>query len=112
MKNIFNDLTDFENVYAQGDAPANLPNSFYTVSEDASVDNLNGDNQTLEILYEFTLYFYTKDANALYTGLQEAIDVLKAKGYIISGVGYRSPSYKEWYAREVDVKFIEHLERN
>lgn len=113
MVNIFDDLKDInKSVYIEGDAPSELPNDFYTISEDYTSDNLNADNKALEVLYEFTLKYYTKDANAVYTGLYEAIELLKRKGYIISGVGRGGTSYKEWFSRVVDVKKIDYLERN
>lgn len=110
MVNIYDDLKELGRAaYAEGDAPQELPAEYYTVSEDYTSDNLNADNKAVETLYEFTLKYYTNNAETLYTGLNEAIAALKRKGYIISGVGYKSSSYKEWYAREVDVKKIEYL---
>lgn len=113
MVNIFDDLKALNiPVYTEGDAPSELPNDFYTISEDYTSDNLNGDNKPLEVLYVFTLKYYTKNPNDVYTGLNEAIDLLKNKGYLIDGVGYHSQSYNGWFAREVDVNKIDYLERN
>jgi len=97
-------------VYYEGDAPEKLPNEYYTVSEDDTSDNLSADNKALEHLYEFTLKWYTNDAKTLYTGLQEAITLLKSKGYLIEGVGRKSATYKNtWLSREVDVSKIDYL---
>lgn len=113
MFNIFDDLKELNRpLFVEGDAPVELPNEFYTISEDYTGDNLNADNKPLEVLYEFTLKYYTKNPNAVYTGLNEAIALLKSKGYLISGVGYHSQSYKEWFSRMVDVNKIDYLERN
>lgn len=110
MVNIFDDLLELNKpVYYEGEAPVELPNEFYTISEDYTGDNLNADNKPLETLYEFTMSYYTDDAKTLYTGLNEAIALLKRKGYIISGVGRGKQSYKGWLAREVDVSKIEYL---
>lgn len=111
MVNIKDDLKELNKpVYYEGDAPKELPNEYYTVSEDYTSDNLNGDNKTLEHLYEFTLKWYTKDATTLYTGLQEAITLLKSKGYLIEGVGFKNATYKEtWFSRMVDVEKIDYL---
>lgn len=110
MINIFEDLLELKKpVYYEGDAPVDLPSEFFTISEDYSGDNLNADNKPLETLYEFTLSYYTDNAETLYTGLYEAIALLKRKGYIISGVGRGKSSYKSWFAREVDVSKIEYL---
>lgn len=98
-------------VYIEGDAPAELPSEYFTISEDYTSDNLNADNKPLEHLYEFTLKYYTKDVNTLYTGLQEAITLLKSKGYLIEGVGYHNATYQNtWFSRAVDVEKIDYLE--
>ncbi len=111
MVNIKDDLKELNKpVYYEGEAPAELPNEYYTVSEDYTSDNLNADNEALEHLYEFTLKWYTNDANTLYSGLQEAITLLKSKGYIISGVGYKNATYQNtWFSRMVDVEKIDYL---
>ena len=111
MINIFDDLADIgAPVYEDGNAPEDLPNEYYTVLEDSTSDNLNADNQTKEILYEFTLKYYTKNAANIYSGLIRAQEHLKAKGYIISGVGYYNSTYKNtWFSRQADIKKIEYL---
>lgn len=97
-------------VYTQGTAPEKLPTSFYTTWEDYSADNLHGDNAVKQIRHEWTLIYYTKQYNTVFTGLQAAINALKAKGYIITGAGYDfNGSYGEWQARAVDVIKIENI---
>lgn len=97
-------------VYYEGDAPKELPNEYYTVSEDDTSDNLNAENKALEHLYEFTLKYYTNDANTLYTGLQDAINLLRSKGYLIEGVGRKNATYQNiWFSRMVDVSKIDYL---
>lgn len=97
-------------VYIEGDAPADLPNEYFTVSEDYTSNAVSADNKAREHLYEFTLKWYTKDATRLYTGLQEAITYLQSKNYDIEGVGYGNGRYQEWFSRAVDVEKIENLE--
>lgn len=97
-------------VYLEGDAPKDLPNEYFTVSEDWSGDNLNADNKALEHRYEFTLKWYTKDASRIYTGLLEAIELLKSNGYLIEGTGYKNETYQNtWFSRMVDVEKIDYL---
>ena len=97
MIKIFEDLQELNlPVYLEGEAPEELPDDYYTFSEDYSSDNLNADNETKEILYEFTLKFYSKDSERIYDGILNAIALLKKKGYIVGGVGYSSPQYKDW----------------
>ena len=111
MVKIFEDLQELNlPVYLEGEAPEDLPNEYYTFSEDYSSDNLNADNETKEILYEFTLKFYSKDSERIYDGILDAIALLKKKGYIVGGVGYSAPQYKDWKCREVDVEKIEYLD--
>lgn len=111
MVNIYEDLKELNvPVYTEGDAPEKLPKEYYTITEGDTDDNLNADNEALEHLYEFTLKWYTDDANNVYTGLNEAITLLKSKGYLIGGTGYRNPTYKNtWYSRAVDVDKIDYL---
>ena len=111
MIKIFEDLQELNlPVYLEGEAPEELPDEYYTFSEDYTSDNLNADNETKEILYEFTLKFYSKDSNRIYDGILDAIALLKKKGYIVGGVGYSAPQYKDWKCREVDVEKIEYLD--
>lgn len=114
MVDIFNDLSSLGlPVFAEGDAPENLPNEYYTVNEDYSADNLNADNEPKEYRYEFSLKYYTNNAETLYTGLINALEELKSKGYIVSGRGYANSTYqsgqKIWFSRQADIKKIEYL---
>lgn len=107
---IYNETGEKIPVFIEGDAPADLPSEYFTISEDYTSDNLNADNEALEHLYEFTLKWYTIDANRLYTGLLEAITLLKSKGYLIEGVGYHNGTYQNtWYSRQVDVEKLDYL---
>ena len=98
-------------VYIEGDAPADLPNEYFTVSEDSTSNAVTADNKAQAHLYEFTLAWYTKNPTRLYTGLNEAITQLIGKGYDIEGVGYGNGTYqKTWFSRAVDVEKIDNLE--
>ena len=98
-------------VYIEGDTPAELPNEYFTVSEDSTTNAVSADNKAVAHLYEFTLKWYTRDAERLYTGLLDAIEHLQSKGYDIAGVGYHNGTYQStWYSRAVDVEKIENLE--
>ena len=111
MVNIFEDLAPLDiPVYAEGDAPAELPEEYITISEDSTADNLSADNQAKEIRYDYTLVFYTKRAENLYDGLLKAMALLRKKGYITSGVGYAHPTYQGvWFARQADIIRIEYV---
>lgn len=111
MINIFDDLNELGiPVYEEGNAPSELPNEYFTISEDYTSDNLSADNETKQILYEWTLKYYTKDANTIYSGLLSAMTLLKRKGYITTGVGYYNNTYKNtWFSRQADIKKIEYI---
>lgn len=112
MVDIIADLKELNiPAYIEGDAPSDLPAEYFTVSEDATSDNLNADNKTKEILWEFTLKWYTNNPQNVFNGLKNAIDLLKGKNYIISGVGNHNSTYQStWFSRAVDVQKIENLE--
>lgn len=98
-------------VYIEGDAPAVLPEEYFTVSEDNTSNAVSADNKAQAHLFEFTLKYYTKDVTRLYTRLNEAIRHLIGKGYDIEGVGYHNATYQNtWFSRMVDVEKIENLE--
>jgi hypothetical protein len=108
---ILNESGEVIPVYIEGDAPADLPNEYFTVSEDYTSNAVSADNKAKEHLYEFTLKWYTKDVTRLYTGLIEAIGQLKSKGYDAEGIGYHNGTYQNtWFSRMVDVEKIENLE--
>ena len=108
---ILNEKGEVIPVYIEGDAPAKLPDEYFTVSEDNTSNAVSADNKATEHLYEFTLKWYTRYATRLYTGLQEAIEQLISKGYDIEGVGYKNATYQNtWFSRMVDVEKLEYLE--
>lgn len=111
MVNIYNDLETLNiPVYAEGDAPKELPEEYITINEDYSSDHVSADNKPKEILYEFTLKYYTTNAETLYNRLIEAMQLLKSKGYIVSGVGYANGTYQDkWFSRMATIKKIEYL---
>ncbi len=98
-------------VYQQGTAPATLPDEFVTLWEDDSADILHGDNKSRQLRREWTLIFYTKNTEKIYSGLLAVINYLKSKGYIINGKGHDTAGVWEGYdARAVDVVNVEDLE--
>ena len=111
MVDIIADLKELNiPAYIEGDAPSDLPDEYFTVSEDDTGDNLNADNKTKELLWEYTLKWYTKNDDNIFNGLLNAIKLLKKKNYIISGVGGKNPTYQNtWKSRAVDVSKIEYL---
>lgn len=108
---ILNANGDVIPVYIEGDAPEDLPEEYFTVSEDYTSNAVSADNKAREHLYEFTLKWYTTDAERLYSGLIEAIEYLKSLGYDAEGIGYHNGTYQNtWFSRMVDIEKIDYLE--
>lgn len=85
MIDIFSDLIINDDngnkipVYAEGDAPQELPDEYFVVDEEYTGDQINADNITKAILYEFNIKYYTKNASTLYSRLIQALQLLKQK---------------------------------
>ena len=111
MIDIIEDLSELNiPIYVEGDAPATLPDKYFTINEDYSSDAVSADNQATQIVFEFTLKYYTIDASNLYSGLKSAMTLLKSKNYITTGEGYANRTYKDkWFSRQCDVKKIEYI---
>lgn len=116
MINIYDDLVVYDEsehqipVYAEGDAPQELPDEYFTVFENSTMDQINADNVTKAIRYEFNVKYYTKNASTLYSRLIQALSLLKSKNYITTGNGYANRTYLEtWFSRQADIKKIEYL---
>lgn len=111
MIKIYEDLADLNiPVFAEGDAPQDLPDQYFTFYEDSTLGSVFADNAEKSIVYEWTLKYYTKNAETLYSGLISAMQLLKSKGYITSGVGYANETYRNtWRSRRADIKKIEYL---
>lgn len=108
---ILNENGEIIPVYIEGDAPADLPDEYFTVSEDSTSNAVSADNKARAHLYEFTLKWYTTDADRLYSVLIAAIDQLISKGYDVEGIGYHNATYQNtWLSRMVDVEKINYLE--
>ena len=109
MIDIYKDLEDIGlNTYQQGSVPSKMPKSYITIWNDFSLDNLNSDNKTNSIEYQFTLIYYTKDWKTIYSKFEEIVSLLKSKNYIASGMGFDIDSgVDEYMARCIEVQKIE-----
>ena len=109
MIDIYADLNELGiKTYQQGSVPSDMPNSYITIWNDGSIDNLNSDNKTNLIEYQFTIIYYTKDWNNIYSDFETIIDLLKLKNYIASGMGFDIDSgVDEYMARCIEVRKLE-----
>lgn len=64
------------------------PSDFFTFWNDSSEDLSHYDNNAVSYTWRFSIYFYSTSPDHVYTVPLEAIDVLKAEGWIINGRGY------------------------
>jgi hypothetical protein len=109
MIDIYADLKD-TGLYAcqQGTVIENRPDSYLTVWNDYSGDNLNGDNETVLIEYNFTIIYYTTEWNTIYSEFEKIISLLKSKNYVVDGNGFDIDSGDDNYmARCIEVRKLE-----
>lgn len=109
MIDIYADLDELGiNTYQQGSVPYDMPDKYITIWNDYSVDNLNSDNSTKLIEYQFTIIYYTKDWSSVYSDFENIVHLLKSKNYIASGMGFDIDSgIDEYMARCIEVRKLE-----
>lgn len=64
------------------------PDNFFTFWNNDSSDHSNYDNDVNSTLYDYDVNFYSNSPTNTYDVLRQAITLLKANGFIISGDGY------------------------
>lgn len=64
-----------------------LPDSFFTFWNVATLDNSYYNNNNIRTIYEWAIYFYTNNANIIYSKMNEFINLAKENGFIIDGNG-------------------------
>ena len=69
-----------------GDDP--YPPKFFTFWENTSYDGSHYDNHSISIIGNYDVNYYSNDPDDTYKTLRDAIALLKAAGFIISGDGY------------------------
>lgn len=109
MIDIYADLGELKiKTYQQGSVPSNMPKSYITIWNDYSGDNLNSNNKTNLIEYQFTVIYYTKDWENIYSKFEDIVSLLKSKNYIASGMGFDIDSgVDEYMARCIEVRKLE-----
>ena len=95
-------------VWQQGNVPTDMPDSYITYWNDSSTDNLNSDNKTNLIEYQYTLIYYTKEWETLCVIFENIVSLLKSKNYIVDGMGFDIDSgIDEYIARCIEVTKLE-----
>lgn len=64
------------------------PEKFFTFWNNDSSGNSHYDNEEASTLYDYDVNFYSTSPQLTYDTLREAIKLLKANGWIVSGDGY------------------------
>lgn len=91
-------------------AGKSYPDSFFTFWNGSSEDRAHYDNEPIDFVWQFTVYFYSTDPALVNTKLLDAIALLKQHGWIISGKGYDVPTDVITHTgRAFDALFIERV---
>lgn len=88
-------LSDFKYpVYLQGSLAADepYPPTFFTFWVNTSQDYSHYDNQPIGYVWTFDVNFYSVDPSLVNTVPAQAIDLLRANGWIAGGRGWDLPS--------------------
>ena len=89
------------------------PESFFTFWNNSANDGSHYDNDAINYIWDFTVYFYSTSPQLVNTVLLEAKKLLKQSGFIASGKGYDVPSDEPTHTgRAIDVLKIENQEVN
>lgn len=82
------------------------PDNFFTFWENSS-DGEFYDNDETHTTYNYTVAFYSCDAESVYTTLRQAKRLLRAAGFALSGDGYSVPSDKDSHdGRGINAEYI------
>lgn len=84
------------------------PESFFTYWNNSSDSGSHYDNDAINFIWDFTIYFYSVSATLTNTVLILARNLLKKNGWIVAGKGYDvgvdEPTHT---GRALDIIFIE-----
>ena len=84
------------------------PQSFFTYWNDETADGSHYDNDAINYIWTFSIYFYSTNPTLVNTVLLQAKTLLKNNGWIVGGKGYDVPSDEATHTgRAIDVLYIE-----
>lgn len=93
--------------YAEDDV---IPQSLFTFWNVSTPYNGFFDNKANKKIWVWQIYFYTKDANIIYSKLDDFISLAKREGFIVEGNGNDIPSdVPNYFGRMVRINYIENL---
>lgn len=86
------------------------PDHFFTFWNNSSESESYYNNNDNAIVYDYDVNFYSCNPEYVYSKLREAIKLLKANGFIISGDGYSVASDEPTHdGRGVNVRYIKYF---
>lgn len=99
-------------VYLQGSLLPDMPypEHFFTFWNNSSESNSHYDNDEKSILYDYDVNFYSIDKALVYTKLREAVQALRAAGFIVSGDGHSVASDEQTHdGRGISVTYLNQI---
>lgn len=75
-------------VYQQGSAPKEYPARFFTFWNPDTHDHKHYDNTASAYVWTLDVNFYSTDPLDIYSTIPQAIEALRALGWIITGAGH------------------------
>lgn len=96
-------------VFRQGSVTESYPDNFFTFWESEEDGNSYYDNTTVDVYYQFSVYFYSTNPANTYSYIEQARSLLKQNGWTIKTRGYDVASGEPSHTgRGLDVIFLNH----
>ena len=84
------------------------PDTFFTFWNNETPDHSHYDNRTYGFDWNFNIYIYSNDPSLTYSGLNDAIALLKENGWIVDGKGFDAISDEPTHTgRGVQIYYLE-----
>lgn len=101
----YKDLYFRQGSFAEDDI---IPSSYFAFWNSNSNLDAHYDNDNHKVIWNWYVYFYTKDFKLLYTELERFITIAKSKGFVFKDEGYDIPSDVPLYVgRMTQAQYIE-----
>ena len=96
-------------VFRQGSVTESYPDNFFTFWESEENGNSYYDNLTVDVYYQFSVYFYSTNPANTYSYIEQARSLLKQNGWTIKTRGYDVASGEPSHTgRGFDVIYLNH----
>lgn len=106
--NLFEEMGYRDLYFRQGTLSIEMyPDSFFTFWNYDTPNLRHRDDRSKDYSINVMVYFYTKNANEIYSVMEEFITKAKEIGFIVEGKAYDTPVDKDnYFGRLVPVKII------